>query len=131
METAHINLLFAWLWIALGFVSGSMIGFNFKFFQDGWIGGYSGLRRRLYRLGHFSFFGLAFVNLMFYFTIQSLALSGYLVTVAAWSFMVGAVTMPIFCFTMAHYPSLKNLLYIPVISLIVGGFITFWEVMQL
>ena len=131
IQSVQINLVFAWLWIVLGFVSGSMIGFNFKFFQTEWIGGYSGLRRRLYRLGHFSFFGLAFVNLLFYFTIKTVSTSGSLVTIASWSFIVGAVTMPVFCFTMAHYPKLKNLFYIPVISLIIGGFITFWEVMQL
>lgn len=92
------------------------------------MGGYSSLKRRLYRLGHISFFGLAFVNLMFYFTAQRLTRSGRLLDIASWGFIVGAITMPTCCFLMAHYPKLKNLFYVPVISLIIAGLLTFWVV---
>ena len=130
LHTSQINLTLAWLWITLGFVSGSIIGFNFKFFQEDWQGGYSSLKRRLHRLGHISFFGLALINLMFHFTAQALIAPSHLVEVASWAFVVGAITMPICCFLMAYHPKLKHLFYIPVISLIIGGSLTFWEVIK-
>lgn len=128
IHSTQINLVLAWLWVVLGFASGSVAGFNFNFFREDWMGGYSSLKRRLYRLGHISFFGLGFVNLMFYFTAQRLTRSGPLLDIASWGFIVGAITMPTFCFLMAHYPKLKNLFYVPVISLVIAGLLTFWVV---
>ncbi|MEE9167763.1 MAG: hypothetical protein V3U24_09950 [Candidatus Neomarinimicrobiota bacterium] len=126
--TPQANLILGWLWIVLGFLSGSIIGLNFNFFRDDWLGGYSGLKRRLYRLGHISFFGLALVNFIFYFTARLFAEPGVMLKVASWGFIVGAITMPICCFVMAHFPRLKNLFYIPVMSLLTSGFFTLWEV---
>src|SRR6478752_5122133 len=63
---AQPNLVLAWLWIMMGFGSGFWLGLNFH--QEHWLGGYASHKRRLYRLGHISFFGLALMNLMFYFT---------------------------------------------------------------
>ena len=127
----QINLVLAWLWITLGFVAGAVMGFNFNFFDEGWLGGYATLKRRLYRLGHISFFGLAVVNLMFYFTVQTLTGPGQFVGVASWAFVIGAITMPLCCFTLAHLPKFKVLFYVPVISLMIGGLLTIVEVMQL
>ena len=129
-STYQLNLHIAWLGILLGFVSGSLIGLNFKFFKKDWQGGYAGLRRRMMRLGHIAFFGLAIVNMMFHFTTQSLNIVSQTWVVASWAFVVGAIAMPICCFTMAVYPRLKNLFYFPVISLIIGGLLTFWEVIK-
>ncbi len=61
-------LLFAWLWILLGFVSGMILGMFFR--GENWLGGYTSFKRRMYRLGHISFFGLGVVNLMFWLTMQ-------------------------------------------------------------
>lgn len=127
-QITHANLILAWLWIALGFTSGAVLGFNFRFFSNDWQNGYDSLRRRLLRLGHIAFFGLAIINLMFHFTVATFAHSSQLVRISSWAFIVGTFTMPIFCFIMAFYPKLKNLFYIPVISLVTGGFLTFWEV---
>lgn len=49
---AQINLIFAWLWIAVGFVLGFIFGLNFH--REEWLGGYTTLKRRLYRLAHIS-----------------------------------------------------------------------------
>lgn len=129
-DAAHMNLVLAWLWILLGFASGAITGFSFKFFHEDWQGGYSGLKRRLYRLGHIAFFGLALINLMFYFTAQTLSNPGYLLAIASWCLAIGAITMPLFCFAIAHYRRLKYLFYLPVSALIVGGLFTFWEVLK-
>ena len=48
------------------------------FHRENWLGGYASLKRRMYRLGHISFFGLGAVNLLFWLTVKSLpALSPY------------------------------------------------------
>jgi hypothetical protein len=49
LPSFEFNLTLAWVWILLGFASGSLMGLNFKFFNIDWAGGYSGLRRRMYR----------------------------------------------------------------------------------
>ena len=59
-----INLLSAWIGVLAGFVSGALIGL--KFHREDWLGGYTSHRRRMLRLGHISFFGLAVINVMFH-----------------------------------------------------------------
>jgi hypothetical protein len=125
----QINLTLAWLGIALGFASGAALGLNFH--REDWLGGYGSFRRRLYRLGHISFFGLAAVNLMFYFTTRLPALAGAPLMVASWAFVIGAIAMPICCFIMAHQPKLRLLFLVPVLSLIVGSLSTIREIIKL
>jgi hypothetical protein len=125
----QINLTLAWLGMALAFASGSVLGL--KFHREDWLGGYGSFRRRLYRLGHISFFGLAVVNLMFYFTSRLPALEGASLAVASWAFVIGAIAMPVCCFIMAHQPKLRLLFLIPVLSLIVGSLSTIWEIIKL
>jgi hypothetical protein len=128
-NTADLNLLLAWLGIVLGFGSGSLLGL--KFHREDWLGGYGSFKRRLYRLGHISLFGLAMVNLMFYFTSQKFPSATLPILVASWGFVVGAVTMPVCCFVVAHNAKGKALFAIPVGSLLVGGILTLWEVIKL
>jgi hypothetical protein len=125
---AHLNLLLAWIWILLGFVSGFALGVNFH--EEKWLGGYASHRRRLYRLGHISFFGLGLANLMYYFTSQPFA-PGSASTVAGWGFIVGAVSMPVCCVIMAHQPRFRVCFAIPVTSLIIAATITLWEIAKL
>jgi hypothetical protein len=117
----RINLLAAWIGILLGFISGSVIGLFFH--RDGWLGGYGSLKRRLYRLAHISLFGLGAVNLFFYLTTQPLA-GGLLLPLASSAFIIGGITMPVCCLTMAHFPKSHLLFAVPVISLIVGALLT-------
>ena len=53
---SNLNLFLGWLWILLGFVSGMALGMFFH--RENWLGGYGSFKRRMYRLGHISFFGL-------------------------------------------------------------------------
>src|SRR5436189_3173067 len=110
----RLNLIVAWVGILLGFASGLALGLFFP--QENWLGGYTSLKRRLYRLAHISFFGLGAVNLLFYFTVQRLPASPAIV-IAAWAFIVGAISMPICCLLMAHFPSAHMLFSVPVLSL--------------
>src|SRR6185503_2651096 len=115
MAPSHLNLLVAWVWILLGFASGFALGSNFH--KEQWLGGYASHKRRLYRLGHISFFGLALVNLMFYFTARTWVHAGQAAQVASWGFIAGAVTMPVCCLIMAHWPKARTLFLVPVLSL--------------
>ena len=116
------NLLLAWLWILLGFVSGMVLGMFFH--GEQWLGGYASLKRRMYRLGHISFFGLGVLNLLFVLTVQNLSPTGALVQVASLAFIIGAMAMPVCCVVMAHFPKAYLIFAVPVVSLILGGVLT-------
>ena len=122
------NLVMAWLWILLGFVSGMALGMFFH--GENWLGGYGSFKRRMYRLGHISFFGLGAVNLFFFLTAQMLAASSAL-SIASSLFIVGAITMPICCVIMAHFPKVHLIFAVPVVSLVTGGVLILMEVAKL
>jgi hypothetical protein len=116
------NLFLAWLWILLGFTSGMVMGMFFH--GENWLGGYGSFKRRMYRLGHISFFGLGAVNLLFCLTVQNFSLSGPLVHFASLAFIVGAIAMPVCCMVMAHFPKAHLIFAVPVVSLVAGGVLT-------
>jgi hypothetical protein len=124
----EFNLLFAWSGILLGFLSG--LGLGLFFHREEWLGGYASLKRRLYRLAHISLFGLGAVNLFFYLTVRTLAFTP-LLSLASWSFVIGAVSMPVCCVVMAHFPRSQPLFAIPVLSLLAGGGLTLMEIVKL
>ncbi len=127
-DIPRINLIAAWVGIALGFLSGMGLGMGFQ--KEQFLGGYGSHRRRLYRLGHISFFGLAIINFMFWLTVKLEALSGYLIPSASLAFLLGALTMPLCCVLMAHWKQTQALFAIPVISLLYGAIVTLTQLMN-
>lgn len=123
------NLFLAWLWILLGFVSGMVLGLFFH--RENWLGGYGSFRRRMYRLGHISFFGLGALNLLFVLTVRNFALAGQGIQIASGAFILGALTMPLCCAVVANFPRLHLIFSVPVVSLITGGTLVFLEVIKL
>lgn len=121
-DMAQVNLIGAWAGLLLAFISGLVLGLGFH--RENWLGGYGSFKRRLYRLGHISFFGLAAVNFMFFMTARFGGLKGAGMGLASTSLLVGAVSMPACCFLMAHFPGVRLLFAIPVISLILGAALT-------
>jgi hypothetical protein len=113
-----INLIGGWLGIMAGVLSGAVIGLFFH--RDDWMGGYGSHRRRLTRLGHISFFGLGFLNLIFAATSAQLFLSGNCLAVASWALIAGAITMPVCCFLAAWRKPLRHLFPVPVLSVTAG-----------
>jgi hypothetical protein len=113
---AVFNLQLAWIWILLGFISGAIMGSFFH--RETWLGGYGSLPRRMYRLGHISFFGLSIINLMFFVTVRELGLGGAAIVWASRGFVAGAITMPMCCGLMAHIPRARLLFAVPVVSLL-------------
>jgi hypothetical protein len=116
---AAINEVFGWLWILIGFATGAMLGARFS--DEHWLGGYASYRRRLVRLGHISFIGLGALNILFAHSIERARLDAVWMDIAAWSFIVGGVTMPLCCALTAWRPQLKPLFAVPVTSLLLGG----------
>ena len=121
MNAVQLNLLFAWLWIFLGFVSGTVLGLLFH--RENWLGGYASFKRRMYRLGHISFFGLGVVNYLFASTARSFPACP-LTSAASWALIVGGITMPLCCGLMAQAPKARMIFAVPVVSLLLGGALT-------
>ena len=122
------NLFLAWLWILLGFVSGMVLGMFFH--GESWLGGYASLKRRMYRLGHISFFGLGAVNLLFFLTAQHFPTAGPLLHFASLAFIAGGITMPACCVVMAHFPKAHLIFAVPVVSLIIGATLTLAQIAE-
>jgi len=107
-----------WAGMFLGVASGAVIGLFFH--REDWMGGYASYRRRLTRLGHISFFGLALVNFCFAFTQSVTPLAAPWSVIAMWSFLVGAATMPAVCFLSAWRKPFRHLFFVPVGAVLSG-----------
>jgi hypothetical protein len=112
MNAAHGNLLVGWLGILCGVTSGAVIGLFFH--REDWAGGYTSFRRRLIRLGHVSFIGIALLNFAFAVTVAQIALSERATDVASPALIVAAVAMPAVCFLTAWRKVLRHLFFVPV-----------------
>lgn len=125
MIATHLHA--AWAGIVLGLLSGTALGLGFH--RDGWLGGYGAWPRRMLRLGHISFFGIAFLNLAY---AQTLFLSGAGTGAAAvtWLLLTGAVAMPAVCFLAAWRRTLRHLFAVPVVALVAAaGLVAFQGVL--
>ena len=119
-----INEFAAWFGILAGVISGSIAGLWFK--DEHWLGGYGSWRRRLSRLGHISFFGIAFLNLAFALTVRSLHWpappTGCAIALAA-----AIVLMPAICFLSAWRKPFGHLFVLPVGCVLAGVIGLLWR----
>jgi len=118
MDTGDFHILVGWCAMLLGVVSGAMIGLFFH--KDDWAGGYASFRRRMLRLGHISFFGIGFINLMFGLTLQVITLDAFYTNLASYAFLIGVISMPLVCFLSAWHKPFRHLFPIPVLSVASG-----------
>jgi hypothetical protein len=112
-----LNAQAGWLGIALGVLSGTVIGLFFH--REQWLGGYDTWPRRMMRLGHIACFGLGFVNLGYALTLRAFAI----VPRSSWSsvlLVVGLITMPLVCFLSAWRKPFRHLFFIPVLSVMIA-----------
>lgn len=119
----QLNLWAAWVGVLLGMMSGATLGLVFH--RDDVLGEYQSWRRRLTRLGHISFFGLAAVNFAFALTVNGVGAEWggadlNVLMVASWALIGGAVLMPLACFLAAWRKGFRHLFPLPVICLITG-----------
>ena len=118
MGIAQYNLMAAWIGIFLGVFSGALIGLFFH--REAWMGGYNSWRRRLTRLGHISFFGLAAINFAFFLTVPSLRGDDAALLGPSMLLLLGALSMPTICFLSAWRQPFRHAFFIPVASILVG-----------
>lgn len=111
----ELNLWAAWIGIALGLVSGTLQGLFFA--REDWLGGYSSWPRRMLRLGHISFFGIAFLNLAYANTIYVFGAERYALLPSS-LLIAGALLMPMVCYLAAWRKRLRHLFFLPVLSLL-------------
>lgn len=116
MEIVHVYA--AWTGILLGFLAGAAIGLFFH--KENWLGGYNSWSRRMARLGHISFFGIAFINLAY---ATSLSVFNFTVPGVYPSYLLiaGAITMPLVCFLSAWKKPFRHLFFLPVCCLLAGA----------
>jgi hypothetical protein len=120
-----INLYAAWLGMLLGGIAGAIPGLFFH--QAQWLGGYDAWPRRMVRLGHISFFGIAFINLAFALTARSLGIDNGLV-ISSRLLLVAAIAMPLVCYLSAFKQYFRQLFFIPALSAIIGIALFFWRI---
>jgi hypothetical protein len=124
----EINLLACWAGVMTGLLGGMLLGLGFH--REDFLGGYGSPRRRLYRLAHIACFGLAGINLLFWLTVTQKALTGALLPSASVALLLGAVTMPLCCILTAHWPPARHGFAVPVIALLYGAGVTFWQLLS-
>jgi hypothetical protein len=118
MDIASLNILAGWVAMLSGALSGAILGLFFD--RDGWAGGYGSFRRRMLRLGHISFFGIGFLNLLFGLTLTAVSLPTTHSRIASAGFLVAVIAMPACCFLTAWKKPLRHLFPIPVLAVLAG-----------
>ncbi|RXQ95831.1 hypothetical protein EO244_05855 [Ancylomarina salipaludis] len=119
----EINLYAAWIGMLLGGILGAVQGLFFH--KEEWLGGYGSWQRRMMRLGHISFFGIAFINIAFTFTAKSLNIEQEVPLPSA-LFLIGAIGMPLICYLSAFKKPIRHLFFIPALSIIGGIMSLLW-----
>lgn len=113
----NINILAAWIGVLLGILSGAVVGLWFH--REDWLGGYSSWPRRMMRLGHIAFFGIAMLNVAYATTVHYLHWSNPpalpSIALASANFL-----MPAVCFLAAWRPSFRHLFFVPVSCVLAG-----------
>jgi len=107
-----VQLRAGWILVLLGMLSGLLLGLGFHL--DGFLGGYTALRRRLVRLGHIALIALGALNVLWVMT------AGYMNVPPAASmlFLAGSVCMPTACFMVAWRPGLRLSFGVPALLLV-------------
>lgn len=123
---AYTNLIFAWGWITLGLLSGAVQGIGFH--REAWMGGYNSWRRRLTRLGHIAFLGTGMLNLALALTLIATGFTSEATGYPGCLLIIGAVSMPTVCYLAAWWKPLRQLFFVPVLSL-TGGCAWFTVIM--
>ena len=108
------NLIAAWIGVLLGLASGVIMGLCFQ--KEHWLGGYNSWERRLIRLGHISFFGIAFLNFAFVGTVAYLHITAADLAIPSKLFILTQIAMPLVCFLAAYRKWFRHLFFIPVLS---------------
>jgi hypothetical protein len=128
LAVAELNLRVAWAAILAGGVTGALLGMFFH--RDDWLGGYASWPRRITRLGHIAFFGIALLNVAFAVTARSLAWEARpAIVIASLSLVAANVLMPAVCFLSAWKKGFRHLFFIPVGCVLLPAAIVVWRLL--
>jgi hypothetical protein len=111
------NWHIGWCLILSGFATGAAMGLGFH--RDDFWGGYTGYRRRIFRLGHIALAALGMVNVLYGLSPWPAA-DVWQCLPASWCFVIGGITMPAVCFLSGLATPFRHLFPIPVVALTLG-----------
>lgn len=119
-----LSVTIGWWLVAVGFISGGLIGLLAQ--NEQFLGGYTSRPRRLVRLGHIALIALGALNVAWPLTTTAKSPS-YLTSIIQSCFAVGGLTMGPVCFLTAWRWSCRPLFILPATVLIVGAILAAWE----
>ncbi|MCA8944475.1 MAG: hypothetical protein KDB80_18075 [Planctomycetes bacterium] len=103
-----------WALLLGGFLTGALLGTGFH--RTEFVGGYSSLRRRLWRLGHIACCALGILNL-----VTALAPVAPRPALGSTALIVGSIAMPLACFAVGCSARLRLLFLVPVMALVLAA----------
>lgn len=128
MEVGKKNISFGWVWILVGIIVGAIMemwSFNGPIISP--IDNYTSLPRRMLRLAHIAFIGLAITNMLYGYEIDRIQLKNKLKNIGSKCMIYGAILMPIFQIATIFFEPLKyvimisaTLIIIAVVIMVVG-----------
>jgi hypothetical protein len=121
--THDLNAIAAWIGVLLGAVTGVVFGLYFH--RADWLGGYGSWPRRMLRLGHISFFGIAALNLGYSLTLNHLGWPRPPV-LASVALAAANFLMPLACALAAWRVRLRHVFALPVACVLVGVMGLLW-----
>ena len=106
----------AFIGFMAGIVSGAGLGLFFH--NEEWLGGYNSFRRRLWRLGHISFFGIGIINLLLALSQPYLSNVDY--SIVTIGMLIATITMPLMCLLSGWKKPFRHFFFIPVLGFATG-----------
>jgi hypothetical protein len=133
VEIGKVNIVFGWVWMNMGFITGLLMGlkaeqFGLNFMKEGptWLEGYSSVPRRLIRLGHVAFIMLPVLNILYGQYIDATPLPLFWKLTGSYAMIFGAVGVPVLCMGAAFFRPLKLVLSVPATAVLVGNLVIAW-----
>ena len=118
MITGQINVLFGWVWMCVGFISGMTLGLWAE--EEKWLGGYASITRRYLRLAHVAFIALSIINILYGKELGSIDLPTHIKSIGSALMIFGAAGVPITCICTAFYRKAKYFLPLPALAVLAG-----------
>ncbi len=118
MISGEINILFGWVWMCVGFISGMTLGMWAE--GEKWLGGYTSITRRYLRLGHVAFIALSIINILYGRELGSADLPIYVKNIGSPLMIFGAAGVPLTCISTAFFRNAKYFLPMPASALLIG-----------
>ena len=119
MIIGQINVLFGWVWICVGFISGMTLGVWAE--GEKWLGGYTSVTRRYLRLAHVAFVALSVINILYGKELGAVDLPNHIKSIGSALMIFGAAGVPITCISAAFYRKAKYFLPLPALAVLIGA----------